>query len=308
MSQDPLGFGAGDSNLYRYVNNQPTTTGDPSGMDPSDAPEWFKQAVKQRNDQLIDRYRKAKTVGEGEAIRRLLITDTDEAWRAHQAAADARLDAAMAKLLENARAGSAALEDAKKKGGGLTPEERLRYQKLLAGPPQQGGQPGEGKSLYGKAPQPPQYTPPPVTMQKMTDWDVAVSKEMFIRELERDFKLWWTQEGMWVFIAMAAGGASLAKGGSRPNLGPTSVENRADDITAWLGPRARVIRDDPRSFVIQSEDGWRQFRIDVENDGSSHAHLEVIIPNQPPLDAIPGLNRGSPRDAIPGTHRIPFKP
>jgi RHS repeat-associated protein len=33
MGQDPLGFGAGDSNLYRYVNNQPTIAGDPTGMD-----------------------------------------------------------------------------------------------------------------------------------------------------------------------------------------------------------------------------------------------------------------------------------
>ena len=32
FSQDPLGFDAGDSNLYRYVNNQPTDKTDPSGM------------------------------------------------------------------------------------------------------------------------------------------------------------------------------------------------------------------------------------------------------------------------------------
>jgi RHS repeat-associated protein len=32
MSQDPLGFDAGDSNLYRYVNNAPTVASDPSGM------------------------------------------------------------------------------------------------------------------------------------------------------------------------------------------------------------------------------------------------------------------------------------
>jgi RHS repeat-associated protein len=31
-SQDPLGFDAGDSNLYRYVRNAPTAGGDPSGM------------------------------------------------------------------------------------------------------------------------------------------------------------------------------------------------------------------------------------------------------------------------------------
>jgi RHS repeat-associated protein len=31
MSQDPLGFDAGDSNLYRYVNNEPTNYSDPIG-------------------------------------------------------------------------------------------------------------------------------------------------------------------------------------------------------------------------------------------------------------------------------------
>jgi RHS repeat-associated protein len=31
--QDPLGFGAGDSNLYRYVTNDPTNVRDPAGLD-----------------------------------------------------------------------------------------------------------------------------------------------------------------------------------------------------------------------------------------------------------------------------------
>jgi RHS repeat-associated protein len=35
--QDPLGFGAGDANLYRYVGNTPTTQTDPSGMVESQA-------------------------------------------------------------------------------------------------------------------------------------------------------------------------------------------------------------------------------------------------------------------------------
>ena len=34
MGQDPLGFAAGDSNLYRYVHNQPTDATDPSGLAP----------------------------------------------------------------------------------------------------------------------------------------------------------------------------------------------------------------------------------------------------------------------------------
>ncbi|MEI6368009.1 MAG: RHS repeat-associated core domain-containing protein, partial [Planctomycetota bacterium] len=33
ISQDPMGFDAGDSNLYRYVNNAPTNGTDPSGLD-----------------------------------------------------------------------------------------------------------------------------------------------------------------------------------------------------------------------------------------------------------------------------------
>jgi RHS repeat-associated protein len=32
MQVDPLGFGAGDSNLYRYVGNSPTNATDPSGL------------------------------------------------------------------------------------------------------------------------------------------------------------------------------------------------------------------------------------------------------------------------------------
>jgi RHS repeat-associated protein len=32
ISEDPMGFGAGDTNLYRYVNNSPTNYTDPTGM------------------------------------------------------------------------------------------------------------------------------------------------------------------------------------------------------------------------------------------------------------------------------------
>jgi RHS repeat-associated protein len=34
LQQDPSGFNAGDSNLYRYVNNEPVTTTDPFGLSP----------------------------------------------------------------------------------------------------------------------------------------------------------------------------------------------------------------------------------------------------------------------------------
>ncbi|MCG8649917.1 MAG: RHS repeat-associated core domain-containing protein, partial [Pirellulales bacterium] len=40
ISQDPIGFAAGDANLYRYVGNGPTTKTDPSGLvDPDKAKE-----------------------------------------------------------------------------------------------------------------------------------------------------------------------------------------------------------------------------------------------------------------------------
>jgi len=34
MSQDPMGFAAGDTNLYRYAGNDPTGLNDPSGNAP----------------------------------------------------------------------------------------------------------------------------------------------------------------------------------------------------------------------------------------------------------------------------------
>jgi RHS repeat-associated protein len=34
ITQDPTGFNAGDNNLYRYVHNQPSLSGDPSGLEP----------------------------------------------------------------------------------------------------------------------------------------------------------------------------------------------------------------------------------------------------------------------------------
>jgi RHS repeat-associated protein len=32
LSEDPIGFAAGDANLYRYVGNSPINTTDPSGL------------------------------------------------------------------------------------------------------------------------------------------------------------------------------------------------------------------------------------------------------------------------------------
>jgi len=43
ISQDPIGFAAGDSNLYGYVTNSPTDFTDPSGSDPRSIPFRCKQ-------------------------------------------------------------------------------------------------------------------------------------------------------------------------------------------------------------------------------------------------------------------------
>lgn len=32
LSEDPIGFGGGDANLYRYVGNDPVKVTDPSGL------------------------------------------------------------------------------------------------------------------------------------------------------------------------------------------------------------------------------------------------------------------------------------
>jgi RHS repeat-associated protein len=50
FSQDPIGFAAGDANLYRYVGNAPTVATDPSGLaeDPlPGSPEWLHGLGKQ---------------------------------------------------------------------------------------------------------------------------------------------------------------------------------------------------------------------------------------------------------------------
>ena len=56
FSQDPLGFDAGDSNLYRYVKNAPVNASDPSGLLPwpdgnygsADSPGPFQRSLRKR--------------------------------------------------------------------------------------------------------------------------------------------------------------------------------------------------------------------------------------------------------------------
>jgi RHS repeat-associated protein len=53
LTQDPTGFAAGDSNLYRYVNNDPTNETDPSGLEASLALEPLQA---QSTNKFIDIY------------------------------------------------------------------------------------------------------------------------------------------------------------------------------------------------------------------------------------------------------------
>jgi RHS repeat-associated protein len=56
ISQDPLGFAAGDSNLYRFVGNQPTDERDPSGLGPlDDASQVVRTRVAQLEAALLPR-------------------------------------------------------------------------------------------------------------------------------------------------------------------------------------------------------------------------------------------------------------
>ncbi|MCS7044855.1 MAG: RHS repeat-associated core domain-containing protein [Gemmataceae bacterium] len=106
--------------------------------------------------------------------------------------------------------------------------------------------------------------------------------------------------------APASGGSGSGNGtglGANGTASPPSGTPRnllaqvSDTIIAWLGPRARILRDDSRGFVILSEDGLRRFRIDYAGPGTPppHAHFEV-------WDAA----RQRWVDAIPGQHRLPF--
>jgi hypothetical protein len=68
LSQDPLGFGAGDSNLYRYVSNQPSMTGDSIGLFPDENSYSPKQQAA---------YKAAKAAAEAEAFDRFIKASQD---------------------------------------------------------------------------------------------------------------------------------------------------------------------------------------------------------------------------------------
>lgn len=62
LSQDPLGFAAGDSNLYRYVRNSPENHVDPSGLEPY-AKVYSIYFVDVASGQKLDREALAKSAG-----------------------------------------------------------------------------------------------------------------------------------------------------------------------------------------------------------------------------------------------------
>jgi RHS repeat-associated protein len=61
ISQDPLGFDAGDSNLYRYLNNAPTGGTDPSGLQELDRAGFLRgNAVKRIGDETTYIYKSSE--------------------------------------------------------------------------------------------------------------------------------------------------------------------------------------------------------------------------------------------------------
>lgn len=53
INNSPIGYAAGDANLYRYVGNQPTTKRDPSGLK-----EWDEESAREEVNRQIEDWRK----------------------------------------------------------------------------------------------------------------------------------------------------------------------------------------------------------------------------------------------------------
>ena len=54
ISQDPIGFEAGDANLYRYVGNMPTVLVDPSGLSPPKNPDGSPKENGQQYEEIVE--------------------------------------------------------------------------------------------------------------------------------------------------------------------------------------------------------------------------------------------------------------
>jgi len=90
-AQDPIGFNAGDANLYRYVGNHPTMIGDPSGLEePATSPvgktpptrsaqEWDEWQRKNNNriflEKSLEHSRRRERGGWGYRIQSLPVED-----------------------------------------------------------------------------------------------------------------------------------------------------------------------------------------------------------------------------------------
>jgi len=63
LSQDPIGFAAGDVNLYRYVGNSPTNATDPSGLVKSKFQANLEELLQQLQlNKLVDKNKKNQTL------------------------------------------------------------------------------------------------------------------------------------------------------------------------------------------------------------------------------------------------------
>jgi hypothetical protein len=85
-SQCPLGFNAGDANLYRYVGNSPTNRVDPHGLDwkPSQVAEYLEKSATGRATlkYLRDNNEKIR-VWKSEQLKNAYKKKTDKEWRTY---------------------------------------------------------------------------------------------------------------------------------------------------------------------------------------------------------------------------------
>jgi len=80
---------------------------------------------------------------------------------------------------------------------------------------------------------------------------------------------------------------------------PSAVEEVGAGVRQWLGEGSVVKRTDGRGIVVQSKDGLRQFRMDLEGHGPypPHGHLEMR-----------GSTTGKFKDAPGVPHHLYFQP
>jgi RHS repeat-associated protein len=82
ISEDPLGFGGGDVNLYAYARNNPVMLIDPFGLAPPDRSIWF--PFEQQLGQLINTGKNYTAGVSGRIVD--YITEADDAWEAKSGA------------------------------------------------------------------------------------------------------------------------------------------------------------------------------------------------------------------------------